>query len=91
VLYFNPGSAGPRRFHLPVSVGRLMIGAGKVRAQLVELEIYPSKEKRPTRKPALSCFQPFRGQGCLRHTTVSSARSRPSRLSPRGTLLPSSP
>jgi putative phosphoesterase len=39
VLYFNPGSAGPRRFHLPVSVGRLMIGAGKVRAQLVELEI----------------------------------------------------
>ena len=39
VLYFNPGSAGPRRFRLPVSVGRLMIGAGKVRAQLVELEI----------------------------------------------------
>jgi putative phosphoesterase len=39
VLYFNPGSAGPRRFSLPVSVGRLTIGAGKVRAQLVELEI----------------------------------------------------
>jgi uncharacterized protein len=39
VLYFNPGSAGPRRFSLPVSVGSLTIGAGKVRAQLVELEI----------------------------------------------------
>ena len=39
VLYFNPGSAGPRRFHLPVSVGRLMIGAGKVEAELVELQI----------------------------------------------------
>jgi len=39
VLYFNPGSAGPRRFRLPVSVGRLTIVAGKVRAQLVELEI----------------------------------------------------
>src|ERR1700726_840391 len=39
VLYFNPGSAGPRRFSLPVSVGRLTIGAGKVRAQLVELEL----------------------------------------------------
>jgi putative phosphoesterase len=39
VLYFNPGSAGPRRFHLPVSVGRLTIAAGKVQAQLVELEI----------------------------------------------------
>jgi len=39
VLYFNPGSAGPRRFHLPVSVGKLTIAAGKVQAQLVELEI----------------------------------------------------
>ena len=39
VLYFNPGSAGPRRFHLPVSVGKLTIGAGKVRAELVELKI----------------------------------------------------
>src|SRR5712691_1737286 len=38
VLYFNPGSAGPRRFNLPVSVGRLTIAAGKVQAQLVELE-----------------------------------------------------
>jgi uncharacterized protein len=36
-LYFNPGSAGPRRFRLPVSVGRLMIDAGKVRAELIEL------------------------------------------------------
>jgi putative phosphoesterase len=39
VLYFNPGSAGPGRFNLPVSVGRLRIGAGKVRAELVELEL----------------------------------------------------
>jgi uncharacterized protein len=39
VLYFNPGSAGPRRFHLPVSVGKLTIEAGKVRAELLELEI----------------------------------------------------
>jgi putative phosphoesterase len=29
VLYFNPGSAGPRRFSLPVSIGLLQIsGAG---------------------------------------------------------------
>ena len=39
VLYFNPGSAGPRRFRLPVSVGRLTIAAGKVRGELVELKI----------------------------------------------------
>ena len=37
VLYFNPGSAGPRRFRLPVSVGRLMIASGNVRTELVEL------------------------------------------------------
>jgi putative phosphoesterase len=39
VLYFNPGSAGPRRFNLPVSVGRLTITAGRVQAELVELKI----------------------------------------------------
>jgi putative phosphoesterase len=37
VLYFNAGSAGPRRFQLPVSVGKLVIENGKVQAQLVEL------------------------------------------------------
>jgi hypothetical protein len=37
VLYFNPGSAGPRRFHLPVSIGRLTIEAGKVSAEIVYL------------------------------------------------------
>ena len=39
VLYFNPGSAGPRRFKLPVSVGRLVIQHGKVRGELVELKV----------------------------------------------------
>jgi predicted phosphodiesterase len=38
VLYFNPGSAGPRRFQLPVSVGRLRIKAGKIDAQILDLE-----------------------------------------------------
>jgi putative phosphoesterase len=37
VLYFNPGSAGPRRFKLPVTVGRLLIDDGKVRGGIVEL------------------------------------------------------
>jgi putative phosphoesterase len=39
VLYFNPGSAGPRRFHLPVSVGMMEIGAGDFKAQLVPLDV----------------------------------------------------
>ena len=38
VLWFNPGSAGPRRFRLPVSVGRLLIEDGRVRHRLVSLE-----------------------------------------------------
>jgi len=38
VLYFNPGSAGPRRFKLPVSVGRLIIEDGKIEAKILLLE-----------------------------------------------------
>jgi uncharacterized protein len=37
VLYFNPGSAGPQRFHLPVSVGRLVIEGGKARGEIITL------------------------------------------------------
>ena len=37
VLYFNPGSAGPRRFKLPVSLGRLVLEAGSVSGELVQL------------------------------------------------------
>ncbi|MFZ0774010.1 MAG: metallophosphoesterase family protein [Candidatus Sulfotelmatobacter sp.] len=35
VLYFNPGSAGPRRFKLPVSLGKLSVEDGSVRGELV--------------------------------------------------------
>ena len=35
VLYFNPGSAGPRRFKLPISVGRLEIVDGKVSGKIL--------------------------------------------------------
>jgi uncharacterized protein len=35
VLYVNPGSAGPRRFKLPISAGELRIVGGDVTAQLV--------------------------------------------------------
>lgn len=39
VLYFNPGSAGPRRFKLPVTVGILEVAGGRVRGKIVELKI----------------------------------------------------
>lgn len=37
VLYVNPGSAGPRRFTLPVSVGRLVIRAARIECRLIGL------------------------------------------------------
>lgn len=37
VLYFNPGSAGPRRFNLPISVGRLYVEDGHIRGELLTL------------------------------------------------------
>jgi putative phosphoesterase len=37
VLYFNPGSAGPRRFNLPVTVGKLIVDGEKVHAEIIEL------------------------------------------------------
>jgi uncharacterized protein len=37
VLYFNPGSAGPRRFRLPVTIGRLKVTKGKVSGEIVEI------------------------------------------------------
>jgi putative phosphoesterase len=37
VLYFNPGSAGPRRFKLPITVGRLEIVDGKINGRIVAL------------------------------------------------------
>jgi hypothetical protein len=38
VLFVNPGSAGPRRFHSPVSVAFLCIEAATVAAELVTLD-----------------------------------------------------
>ena len=41
VLFVNPGSAGPRRFKLPVSVAELLIAdTGAVSARTVELQIH---------------------------------------------------
>jgi hypothetical protein len=39
VLFVNPGSAGRRRFSLPISVGELLIEDGQVRARLVTLAV----------------------------------------------------
>jgi predicted phosphodiesterase len=38
-LFFNPGSAGPRRFGLPITVGRMTAEHGKLCAEIVELSV----------------------------------------------------
>lgn len=37
VLFFNPGSAGPRRFSLPISLGRITISKAGMKPELLTL------------------------------------------------------
>jgi putative phosphoesterase len=37
ILFLNPGSAGPRRFSLPVTVAKLVVRGAAVHAEIVEL------------------------------------------------------
>jgi uncharacterized protein len=37
VLYFNPGSAGPKRFNFPVSVGKLALCHGQIESQILPI------------------------------------------------------
>ena len=39
VMYLNPGSAGPRRFRLPITVSRLTVEEGQLDAAIVHLNI----------------------------------------------------
>lgn len=39
VLYFNPGSAGPKRFSLPISVGKINVRDGVLEPELIELKV----------------------------------------------------
>jgi putative phosphoesterase len=39
VLFVNPGSAGPRRFKLPVAVGKIFVDGPNLRAEIFELSV----------------------------------------------------
>ncbi len=39
ILYINPGSAGPRRFKLPIAVGLLYLNGLRLRGAIVELPV----------------------------------------------------
>jgi len=39
VLYFNPGSAGPRRFSLPIAIGKININDHGLVGEVIELDV----------------------------------------------------
>jgi putative phosphoesterase len=39
VLYLNPGSAGPRRFTLPVALARVAVSGRQLRPEIVDLQV----------------------------------------------------
>jgi len=39
VLYLNPGSAGPRRFKLPIAVARLRVSTRGIEHEIIELSV----------------------------------------------------
>jgi putative phosphoesterase len=39
VVFINPGSAGPRRFQLPIAVAELFVQNGAISSRIVELEV----------------------------------------------------
>ena len=51
VMFLNPGSAGPRRFTLPVAVARLQVHGGRVRGEIVELAVAVPDHHRPRQTP----------------------------------------
>ena len=53
VLYLNPGSAGPRRFRLPVTVARLNVGQNPWKFDLVDLMKGGSISRSQVQSPAM--------------------------------------
>jgi putative phosphoesterase len=51
VLYVNPGSAGPVRFNLPISVALMQVAGKEVTVRIVELESLRTAGARTTEMP----------------------------------------
>ena len=48
ILFVNPGSAGPRRFTLPVTLATLALRSGRCEAKIIELELSQSRKRGPS-------------------------------------------
>ena len=49
ILFVNPGSAGPRRFTLPVPVARLALRSGRCDANIVQFALSPDQSEQSLR------------------------------------------
>lgn len=49
VLYLNPGSAGPRRFKLPISIAEIVVAGGELVPRIVDLQTGASISPAPGR------------------------------------------
>jgi hypothetical protein len=51
ILFVNPGSAGPRRFKLPIAIGELIVAGTAVAARVVDLGAGPTTDARAAADP----------------------------------------
>jgi putative phosphoesterase len=63
LLFLNPGSAGPRRFSLPIAVARLHLAPAGPRAEVVELAVAGSLRRPPA--PRRRGLDGARGPGAV--------------------------
>lgn len=52
VVYINPGSAGPRRFNLPITVGELIIKKNTITPRIISLDVSATARRRAVRPTA---------------------------------------
>ena len=75
VLYVNPGSAGRRRFRLPIAIGELMVEGDSVTARIVEIDASPSRgaasRSGGAASPSRGAASPSRGAASVRRSSTS--------------------
>ena len=65
VMLLNPGSAGPRRFSLPIAIARLHLGPTGPRAEIVELDVTGARPAARRRAPARPGLDGARTRGAV--------------------------
>lgn len=64
VFYLNPGSAGPQRFRLPITVARLHVSADRLKPEIVRLAAVRLLFDKPNTKPSVATLDQLDREGC---------------------------